>query len=470
MRLVMSSMKALLIASAAVAFAMPATAQIVLGGEPVATPGVAAAPLRLDPDAANAQPVAIAIPDFDVDSDAAQDLAGKISGIVRADLASSGLFRIVDKAAFAEADVNIGITPQYGGWASMGTRALVVGSIVSGSSLTVQFRLFDTVGASQIVGTQYTVPTQENWRRVAHKIADDIYRQITGKDGYFDSRITFLHEDADGKRTLGMIDQDGANSETLLKTVLNLQAPHVSPSTMTVVYSGLAPIPNKPTGAQQTTVLYDVASGRREPLISSTSQPNPDAVFSPDGRSILFSRGQDAASDIYLFDLAKRSEKMIAASPAADTTPTMSPDGKTVAFISGVIGSTQIYTARIDGADQTCPDGSTAKLCRISSGQDAYTFPVWSPDGKFIAFSKAAGISVRIGVMAPDGKGERLLTDGSFDGTPSWSPNSRVIAFARTPAVDAASQLWTVDVAGRNVRQIPTPMGAVEPHWGPLQK
>jgi TolB protein len=470
MRLTVSLLKALLIASAAVAIVAPANAQIVLGGEPVAPPGVAAAPLRLDPDAANVQPVAIAIPDFDAASDAAQDVAAKISGLVRADLAASGLFRILDKAAYAEADVNIGITPQYGGWASMGAQALVVGNVAAGNTLAVQFRLFDAVGASQLVGTQYAMPSSENWRRVAHKIADDIYKQITGKDGYFDSRITFLYEDADGKRTLGMIDQDGANSETLLKTVLNLQTPHVSPSTMTIVYSGLAPIPNKATGAQQTTVLYDVATGRREPLISSTSQPNPDAVFSPDGRSILFSRGKDADSDIYLFNLAKRTEQKIAASSAADTSPTMSPDGSRIAFVSGVAGSTQIYTARVDGADQTCSDGAAAKLCRISSGDDAYTNPAWSPDGKLIVFSKSAGDKTRIGVIGPDGKGERLLTEAFLDASPTWSPNSRVIAFARTSVVDGPSQLWTVDVAGRNLRQIQTPMGAVEPHWGPLQK
>ena len=47
--------------------------------------------------------------------------------------------------------------------------------------------------AQQMTGQQfYTQP--ENWRRVAHIIADAIYKQITGEEGYFDTRIVFVSE------------------------------------------------------------------------------------------------------------------------------------------------------------------------------------------------------------------------------------------------------------------------------------
>ena len=43
----------------------------------------------------------------------------------------------------------------------------------------------------QLVGVTYTT-LPENWRRLAHKIADAIYKQVTGEEGYFDSRIVFV--------------------------------------------------------------------------------------------------------------------------------------------------------------------------------------------------------------------------------------------------------------------------------------
>ncbi len=39
-----------------------------------------------------------------------------------------------------------------------------------------------------------SITTPENWRRVAHIIADAIYERLTGDGGYFDTRIVFVDE------------------------------------------------------------------------------------------------------------------------------------------------------------------------------------------------------------------------------------------------------------------------------------
>ena len=71
---------------------------------------------------------------------------------------------------------------------------------------------------------------------------------------------------------------------------------------------------------------------------------------------------------------------------------------------------------------------------RISFGGGGYATPEWSPRGDLIAFTRIAG-NFRIGVMGPDGGGERLLTNSWQDEAPSWSPNGRVIQFFRLPGV-----------------------------------
>ena len=84
-------------------------------------------------------------------------------------------------------------------------------------------------------------------------------------------------------------------------------------------------------------------------------------------------------------------------------------------------GTQQIYAMGADGSNQQ----------RISFGDGRYSTPVWSPDGKYIAFTKQEGGKFAIGVMKPDGSGERILTEGFHNEGPTWAPNGRVIMFFR---------------------------------------
>jgi TolB protein len=71
--------------------------------------------------------------------------------------------------------------------------------------------------------------------------------------------------------------------------------------------------------------------------------------------------------------------------------------------------------------------------------------------------------------MSPSGGGERILTHGWQDESPTWSPNGRVIQFFRsTPGRSGTSSVWQVDLTGRNIRKIPTPVDGSDPTWGPL--
>jgi TolB protein len=79
-----------------------------------------------------------------------------------------------------------------------------------------------------------------------------------------------------------------------------------------------------------------------------------------------------------------------------------------------------------------------------------------------------------IGVMRPDGSGERILSEGWAMESPTFAPNGRVLAFYReTQARDArgggySSRLAQIDIAGFNERQMVTPTDASDPSWSPL--
>jgi TolB protein len=99
---------------------------------------------------------------------------------------------------------------------------------------------------------------------------------------------------------------------------------------------------------------------------------------------------------------------------------------------------------------------------------------VWSPRGDLIAFTRLSGGSFSIGVMHPDGSGERILSEAFSVEGPTFAPNGRVLMFWReTPAHDNrgsgySSRLVSIDITGFNERPVPTPTDASDPAWSPL--
>jgi TolB protein len=117
-------------------------------------------------------------------------------------------------------------------------------------------------------------------------------------------------------------------------------------------------------------------------------------------------------------------------------------------------------------------DGSNVQ--RISfDGTARYGTPVWSPRGDLIAFTKIANGQFFIGVMRPDGKGERLLTQAFLVEGPTWAPNGRVLMYTRQAPSDAkgkggSSRVYSIDLTGYNEREVITPQDASDPAWSPL--
>ena len=125
-------------------------------------------------------------------------------------------------------------------------------------------------------------------------------------------------------------------------------------------------------------------------------------------------------------------------------------------------GNQQLYIMNADGSD----------VRRISFGSGRYATPVWSPRGDYIAFTKMAGGQFYIGVMYPDGSGERLLASGYLVEGPTWSPNGRVLMYFRQEkggrSSSAPVKLYSIDLTGYNERQIITPADGSDPAWSPL--
>ncbi|MGE3623179.1 MAG: Tol-Pal system beta propeller repeat protein TolB [Bdellovibrionales bacterium] len=423
----------------------------------VSLPLAARAEIRVDITRGNVEPIPLAIPAFYGATGNAAQFGRDIAKVVSNDLVRSGLFTAIDPKSFVQDANSLLVAPRFADWRVLNAQALVVGKVSAESDgrLKVEFRLWDVFAEQQMTGLAYfTVPN--NWRRVAHIVADAIYKRITGEDGYFDTRIVYIAEtgiDTNRVKRLAIMDQDGENNRILSDGRALVLTPRFSPTLQEITY--MAYYNNKPR-----VYLFNIDSGRQEVLgdfANMTFAPR----FSPDGNRVVFSLSENGNSNIYIMDLRTRRTTKLTNSPSINSAPCFSPDGQRITFESDRGGSQQIYTMRANGSD----------VQRISFGSGKYGTPVWSPRGDLIAFTKLSGGQFYIGVMRPDGSGERQLVEAFHVEGPTWAPNGRVLMYFKESSSGnrgTRSRLYSVDLTGYNEREIPTPTDASDPAWSPL--
>jgi TolB protein len=410
------------------------------------------ADLRIDITRGKPEPMPIAIPAFAGAGGTESQVGSDIAQVASADLESSGLFRPLDPRAFIQ-NVAAGEGPRFGDWRQISAQALVTGSVTAQGDgrLRVEFRLWDVIAEQQLAGFAYTT-TRANWRRIAHIIADEIYKRITGEDGYFDTRIVYIAESGPAQKRvkrLAIMDQDGANHRYLSDGQALVLTPRFSPSAQEITYMSYA------QGTPRV-YLFNIDTGQQE-SIGDFPGMSFAPRFSPDGNRLVLSRSENGASNIFVLDLRTRRMTRLTDGNSINTTPSFSPDGSKIVFNSDRGGSQQLYVMGAEGGD--------AKRISFSSGK--YGTPVWSPRGDLIAFTKIEGGSFYIGIMRPDGSGERLLTQDFLVEGPTWAPNGRVLMYFREGR-GAGPRLFSIDLTGSNQREVKTPGDASDPAWSPL--
>jgi TolB protein len=377
------------------------------------------------------------------------NLGRQVAQIVSTDLANSGLFTPIGPAGLNPVSFPQVRAPDFGYFSSTGAQNLVQGFVQANGdgTITVGCYLYDVAARSELARQGFVVRPPE-WRRAAHRCADSIYSRLTGEGAYFDTRIVYVSETGPARRRtkrLAIMDYDGANHRFLTNGQWTVLTPRFAPDQRTITFMTYE-------NERPRVMLYELSSGRTRPLVA---QPHMTFAprYSPDSRSIIFSMAVNGNTDVYRVSVGGGSPQRLTSSPGIDTGGSYSPDGRRIVFESDRSGTQQLYVMSADGSDQR----------RISFGGGGYATPVWSPRGDLIAFTRTG--SFQIGVMTPDGAGERILTRGEYAEGPSWAPNGRAVMFTR-----GASQgdLWYVDVASGATRRVATPLQGSDPDWSPL--
>ncbi len=167
---------------------------------------------------------------------------------------------------------------------------------------------------------------------------------------------------------------------------------------------------------------------------------------SPDGTQVAFAWQGEASDnwDVYVRLVDGEGILRLTHDPAADHAPAWSSDGTRVAFIRYRGDSCDIYAVPAIG-------GAERKLG--SCGQNVRPDLVWSPDGRWLAFSDRPTNAESFGIFllaAETRKQRKLVAPGSQhwgDVDPSFSPDSRWLAFTRSTSA-STDDLFRISVSG----------------------
>ena len=363
-----------------------------------------------------------------------------IADVIIRDLELSGWFRILDRSVYIEDPQKTGITLgdfDFRDWSVIGAQALVKGGFeLQGEEITVELRLFDVYQGKPIVGKKYTGKAKD-FRRIAHKFADEIILQFTGTSGAFNSRITYVSNAGGRFKQVYVAHLDGSEKTQITKDPTIHLFPSWNPDGQSILYSTYGYRERGPG-----LYFFDLFTGKDTKLVSGSGL-NLGGRRSPDGKFIAMALERQGNVDIYLLDQTGKVVRRLTEDPAIDVSPTWSPDGDRLAFVSSRSGSPQIYVLEL----------ANGKARRLTYSGGYNTSPNWSPTGDKIAYTGRVSGRFHIFTVRAQGGDPQQITSSSGDNEdPSWSPDGRFIAF--TSNRGGRYQLYMMQAGGENQQRL----------------
>ena len=227
--------------------------------------------------------------------------------------------------------------------------------------------------------------------------------------------------------------------------------------------------------------IADANGSNARPLLANP-ESDYNASFSADGKWIYFTSERGGSADIYRVHADGKKLERLTDDAAFDDQAALAPDGKSLAFVSSRSGQADIWIL----------DLKTKKLRNLTNNLAGDFRPAWSPDGEWLAFSSdrdslkpkardgfSTLLSTEIYIIRADGSNlKRLTFSQTFAGSPVWSADGRRLAFYEAAIEEVnkivsvqrktggTTQIASIDVASGERRVETSGAGEkVSPRW-----
>jgi TolB protein len=195
-------------------------------------------------------------------------------------------------------------------------------------------------------------------------------------------------------------------------------------------------------------------------LLAAASQAMAGSASDAGGRIVLVST-ESGNAQIYAMNADGSGRQALTVGPEEHTQPVWSPDGRRIAYTALLAGGNmEIFVMDVDGSNKR----------RLTDHVQPDDAPSWSPDGKRIVFRSYRDRHANLYVMDADGSNLRRLTDSASDkGNPQWSPDGSRIAY-QVYGDSGKSQLHVMKADGSDDRDITSAISKdkkTQPTWSP---
>lgn len=372
---------------------------------------------------------------------------------LRSDLENAGIFELVSRTMMPERTPSEPAEVVFANWSEPPASAqmLVFGKTESThQNLVISGRLFDVRSPvnPSVLGRRYVATMNEiSTREAAHRFANEIIQTLGGGvPGISLTKIAFVSKRT-GSEEIWVMDYDGYNQRPITSYKSLSITPRWSPDNTRLAFTSYV------SGNPQIT-MFSMVTNRRISFPSYKGL-NTTPAWSPDGTKVAFCSSMSGDPEIYISDANGLNLQRLTFSPGVDISPVWNPKtGNEIAFVSDRSGSPQIYAMSADGTN-------LRRL--VSVGGDASS-PSWAPNGLFIAYhwrvSETGTYDIYVLEIAT-GRIVQLTHDANRNEHPVWSPDGRHIAFESTR--NGPRQIWRMLADGREPQQL-TETGQ---NWGP---
>jgi TolB protein len=376
-----------------------------------------------------------------------------VAEVVANDLQRSGRFAPLDRKDMIDRPTQ-GDQIRFQDWRYLKSDFIAVGKLIPDGPdrFAAQFELYNVLTGQRLAGEKVSA-TSNSMRAMAHRIADIIFKQLTGIPGAFSTRIAFISVEGtypSQRYKLIVSDYDGENQQVIATSTEPLMSPSWSPDGQSLAYVSFE---NKASAIY----VQTLRTGERR-RVSARAGINGAPAWSPDGSTLAITLSRkDGDVDVYTLQLASQTLTRVTFDPGIDTEPAWSADGRKLYFMSDRAGGPQIYEIDID---------QPQRATRLTFEGSYNARPRLSPDGKRLAVVYLDRGNYRIATVDLASKAVQVLTPGKQDESPSFAPNGATLIYATQDR--GRGVLATVSVDGRVQQKLTASTGDVrEPVWSP---
>ncbi len=375
-----------------------------------------------------------------------------ITDVISANLFRTGKFKAIPKRQLPAHPSSLSEI-NFNQWRHLDVDNLLFGTIEINEQGTynIELRFIDLLRNKQVIAKRWDNVAEGSLREVAHKMSDDIYKELTGIRGIFNTKIAYVTVKRQKNKTLYTLevaDADGFNSQAILRSTMPIMSPSWSPDGTKLAYVTFE------NGRSE--IVIQKLDGTEREIIASFRGINGAPAWSKDGKYMVMTLSKDGSADIYLMNLATRHLRRLTRNFAIETEAVWAPNGRSLFFSSDRRGQPQIFQVFLD----------TGELRRISFEGRYNSNSAASPDGRYIAMVTVTD-NFNIGILDLYTKNFNIITDSFLSESPTFSPNGEMILYSMKK--NGKARLAVVSIENSMTQILSTQAGEVRsPAWGPF--